>query len=195
MRLPLLSSIALAVLLVTPAHAGPTVTTGVHSVGSLVLGGGKHDGAPARAGLATGVDLALGDDDSASAVALVAERLWRFPDAYPDAAEDTLTVEYRALVRKRDGRRRNGYIAFGAGVRRVDSSDDLGAYRLHGYDFRVHGAFALKPTGPTELNLRVGLTYGCYTRGTRDDATAMSVSCLETLLGQMLVGLELARRF
>lgn len=186
--------LALVVLLVTPAAAGPSLTVGGHGAGSLVMGNGKRNGAPARAGLAGGIDLELGDVESRGAVALVLERLWRHPDAYADAHEDSLTVEYRHHIPNRAGNR-DGYLAFGAGVRRVDSADALGGYRLRGYDVRIQGAFQLnRQPSPIAIRLRVGLLYGCYPGGTRDDGGAIAGSCLETFMGQMVVGLELARR-
>jgi hypothetical protein len=175
-------ALALVVLAASAAPASADVAMGAHTVGGLAAATG-HVGA----GVAAGADIAVGGDETK--LAIVAEELWRLPDAYTDARERTVTVEYRTYTK-------NSFVAVGAGIRRLSITDESNDSRvtLRGVDLRIEGGIALRHSDTTDIRLRLALVYGVYTNGIDDNGGRVFVSGLDYFTAQMLVGIDVASR-
>ena len=181
-----LTLVCLLVLTCGVARARAEVAIGAHTVGGLVAATGAVGG-----GMVAGADIAFGSEGST--VAIVAEELWRLPDAYDDARERTLTVEYRAYL-PAHGRGRGGFVGGGAGIRRLATRDDVSAFTLRGMDLRIEGGVALHRGRTADIHLRFALVYGVYTNGRRDDGTRIFVGGLDYFTAQMLLGIDISSR-
>ena len=175
-------AIVMALLATAAAPASADVAIGAPTVGGLAAATG-HVGA----GIAAGADIAAGSDESR--VALVAEQLWRLPNAYTDAREQTVTVEYR-------GYKSDNFVGVGAGIRRLSVTDEWNGSHvtLRGVDLRIEGGISLRHSDTADIRLRLALVYGVYTNGIDDAGGRVFVGGLEYFTAQMLVGIDVASR-
>jgi hypothetical protein len=182
MRAALVLVLVGVIVVARATPAGADVAIGAHTAGGLAAATGYLS-----AGIVAGADMAAGDEETK--LAIVAEQLWRLPDAYTDAREQTLTVEYR-------GYKRESFVGIGAGIRRLSITDAGNGdhVTLRGVDLRIEGGISLRHRDTSDIRLRLALVYGVYTNGIDDDGGRVFVGGLDYFTAQMLVGIDIASR-